>query len=141
MRVLCIYYIYSSGTWMNKSGNNWSIVHSSIILIKDRRTKHCFGSRNKLDMKLNKIFIHNLNLDLPDRCAEVIVWCLELEILREKVEFSYIFFYFVNKISTYAFNIWGSRLHWILFDHYSSRTKSKLWRNILLSFISNLFLL
>ena len=44
-------------------------------------------------MKQIKMKVHNLNLALSDKCSELIILCLELEILNEQVEVLFDFFF------------------------------------------------
>ena len=42
--------------------------------------------RTKLDMKSINVLAHNLDLVLLDKCSEMVISCLELEIFNKKVE-------------------------------------------------------
>ena len=65
---------------MNNDPSRLSETHETLIL--DRFKKET----NQVDIYKKKMLSRNLNLALPDKCSELVIQSLKLEILHGKVE-------------------------------------------------------
>ena len=84
------------------------------------------------------MLVRRLDLVLSEKFSGVIISCLKIEIIDEKVEVS---FKKWNRTSTFWLNISSYWHDMITSKRLSDRTKFRLWRTVLFYFKSNLVLL